>query len=441
VEIAPRSSGDSISLDATTSNGPTVLSLSVATLRAINTVGTPDINLPGVGELVLGSLNGGISSAVTAISITAGFTLPSVQTLALFANGPIAETGSGALTVNAVAGYGSTILLQGGTNAIGFLGVPTQQAASAQTYQTDPILQTNSQGNLQALQNFEVLAPTTTGTGSVRVHDTTGTLSVVGTLIAANGQTIDLAAPDLLIDATQPSGLVNAGSLVVNASTTAPGRVLLAGDTLAIVSAGTAPIVTALEGDVVIAPFNAGGTIHSISIDSSVVSSGTNLSLAIRNLALIQTITQSDTSATPLGMQTLAIGSLDGGSTVADSGITINVAMPLNGGTNVVANNLALYSTGTIKEAGSGAVTVSALYGSAATVGLTGTNTIATLGGFTAGSFVLNDVPNLTINGPVAAGTSVAIVDTGRCWWLARLPKKWAPSCGRYTYKWPNPVG
>ena len=106
VEIAPRTASHGISLDSVVANGATILSLGTATLGAIDTNGTMGLGLPSVGELVIGSLNGGGTASDGGITITAGFTLPSIQTLALFANGPIAETGGGALSVNALAGIG-----------------------------------------------------------------------------------------------------------------------------------------------------------------------------------------------------------------------------------------------------------------------------------------------------------------------------------------------
>lgn len=407
VMIAPRATGDSISLDPVNANNGSVLSLGAATLRAINTLGTLSAGLPGAGALLLGSYDGATSN-VTGITVTGSIVLSSIRTLALFANGPVTETGAGAIAASAVAGYGTALLFGSGANAISALGVPTQISSGGQTF--------ISALPAPALTNVTA----TSGTGSIRVHNTSGTLNVVGTLIAGTSQTIDLASPALVIDATRDNGLFNNASLTVGGSTTAPGQILLAADSLRIVSAGSAPIVTATEGLVAITPFTAS---HAISIDNTASSTASVLSLGTGDLALIQTRAGSDTATAALGSQTLMIGSQDGGASLPNSGITVNAALNLDGGTHVTADTLALYSTGSVT--GSGAITVDTLTGRAgvllngglaapaADILLTGNNAIGTIGAVAAaGSLSSGDLIASGAVSEINAGNLTQRVDT-----------------------------
>ena len=81
------------------------------------------------------------------------------------------------------------------------------------------------------------------------------------------------------------------------------------------------------------------------------------------------------------------------------------------GTTNLIAN------AGTIGE--TGALIAGTLSGSATSgvvpqaVNLIGANSIGTLAAFTASDFTLDDGTSLAVTGPLIAGTSATIVDTG----------------------------
>ena len=162
------------------------------------------------------------------------------------------------------------------------------------------------------------------------------------------------------------------------------------GQTLGLRSDGlvVAGTLTAPDGVIAIAPLSAGGT---IGIDDQRQPSRLSL-------------TQAEFDGLHAG--TVTLGALGG---------TIAGAIQVDGSASLAPANapvLRLAATGPVSGAGSlGAAT---LTGSAGSVALTGANRIVTLGSFTAdGAFGLANAGDLTIAGPVTAGSTLAITGSG----------------------------
>ena len=234
----------------------------------------------------------------------------------------------------------------------------------------------------------------------MRVTDSTGTLAVLGGVVAnattafASG-TIALTAPTIQI-VTGPASFTNgavtsAGSLfatagTVNGGTLTPSLIALQANSLSIASSGTAAIVRAPSGQVAIAPLTSG---RIISIDSTATLGGPTLSLGATDLALIDTLSGPLSSLTPgpVGTQTLSLGSVNNGSQVTAGGISVNTQLVLGGTANLAANTLAFYSSGDVVETPLGAsptasISVNTLTGtvSAGNIYLNGANKISNLG-------------------------------------------------------------
>ncbi|MGA3402452.1 MAG: hypothetical protein ABSC95_24850, partial [Acetobacteraceae bacterium] len=402
VAIAPQTAGATISLDATAASSAGTLSLSQALLNAINTVGS-SAGTAGTETLVLGSLDGSTPIAGT-ININTGIALSGsgvngiARNLVLDATGAVQETAGGWLSVISLAGSAesSAIVVSGTTLATGFaltngntiaeIGNVTTRTVGSTTWSTSG---TVPSGLLNLISG-----------GDVRVTDSTGTLAVVGGVVANAttlfpSGTIALTAPTIQIitgNASLTNGSIDsAGSLFatagsVNAGTLTPSLITLQADSLSIASSGTAAIVHAPSGQVAIAPLTSGRT---ISIDSTATLGGPTLSLGATDLTLIDTMSGPLTSLTPgpVGTQTLVLGSLNNGASVAAGGISVNAPVVLGGTANLAANTLAFYSTGDVVETPLGAspaggISVNTLTGtvSAGNIYLNGNNAFSNLG-------------------------------------------------------------
>ena len=224
-------------------------------------------------------------------------------------------------------------------------------------------------------------------TASFRLNDTgmlqpvnPGTLTVTGSVQVGGpfgfGQTLDLLASNLIIDgsgsAVTQSGLAftAAGSLVADAGiaipdgpiVVTPGEVLISADGLRLLGAGT--VVAAPDGMVAIAPLTAGNTITVVgTLPGTLASPGT---IAVQDLDLISTLGGSIT-ASPIGVNTLALGSTDGGASLTAGGIAIDAPFAVTS----IADTLALFAaqsatgSGLITQGAGDIITVNALVGGA----------------------------------------------------------------------------
>ena len=395
VAITPLTAAN-ISLDQTQGSTPGTLSLTAASLAAINTLGT------AAGTFATQTLALTASGAITINTGTAAFDFTTgARTLDLEAGGSVTETGSGIFRTTALAGtIGGSLLLGGGAaNTIADLGAVTTRTLSATIYKTDPT--TNTTGLSQSL----------TAGGDLRIIDTATpnqTLTVIAPISAGAGHTVALTAPGLTVDATGFNNGAIAVAAAAAANVVTPGSVLLQTDSIALLGQVDAP-----AGTVAIAPLTAG---HTMSIDATRANTATNLSITTADLAEINTIIDPTTKTIavfgngftgpgPIGTQTLALGSIDGGATRLAGALTINTPTVLTG----IANTLGIYAFGNVTQ--TVGLTVQALTGNAGGAVLLNTtpNTITqlgnvqTTGGFqTASAYVTSGIGDLT--GLAAAG-------------------------------------
>jgi hypothetical protein len=205
------------------------------------------------------------------------------------------------------------------------------------------------------------------GAGTIALTTKTGGIALAGT-VSTTG-TVDLISAGAI---TQTGGTLSAGTLTGSAATSAS---LTASNAVATLGGFTATSGFTLMD------------VPALSV-SGAVNGGTSVSIT-------------DSGA-------LTVGGSVTGTTVALTAAGISIPGSVSGPTSVT-----LTSSGAITETGS--LSAGTLSGSAATsASLTGTNSIATLGGFTATTgFTLMDVPALSVSGTVNGGTSVAITDSG----------------------------
>ena len=407
VAIAPRGA-TVIALGGISSSG--TLGLSNAMLNDITTLGT-STGPAGTETLLIGSLDGA-TPAVGAIDINSGIVLGTVaRTLDLVANGTVAETSGGSLSVTALVGSAGAFALDTGANAIAELGNATARAQGGTLYQTSGF---GAQTSLVA-------------GGDIRLHDT-ASLTVVGPVtagLAVQPDTLELSAPSIDI-VTGPtvalaSGTIAAaGALLANGAlaggTLNAGLIALQADALSIQGTTAAgvpvPIVVAPGGMVAIAPYTDGAA---MSIDATAGSTAGTLSVATSSLGFVSTFgSLTVPGVAPVGAETLVLGSTDGGATQRAGSIAFTTPIDLRN----TATTLALFTSGTVSQAIGAGITVGALVGQAGDAGhaaaamlLTGPNEIASLGGATGASTVLVAPVALTAN-LGAAGSLIVDVAT-----------------------------
>ncbi|HVY16871.1 MAG TPA: filamentous hemagglutinin N-terminal domain-containing protein, partial [Rhodopila sp.] len=257
--------------------------------------------------------------------------------------------------------------------------------------------------------------------GSVTLTNGANNLGTLGAFSAGNGFTLFDAA------ALTVSGLVDGGAgdvtldenglqnlLIAHGGGVTGADVALTGGTGvtidgSISTPGTLSIGLVLAGGVISEPGTAfigagtlagGGLLDFVSLLGSANAIG-----AIANFSAADGFTLNNTTS-------LAIdGLLDvhGGTAVINNG---SVA-PLSIGGTITAVAAAL-TAGAITEDPAASVNVGSLTGSVAgTASLQGTNTIGTLGTFTANSLLLNDIGPLTVSGLITGGQTVAIASGG----------------------------
>ena len=236
-------------------------------------------------------------------------------------------------------------------------------------------------------------------TGPV-VAGSSASISAVGTLAVAAGGSVDAAAIGLSAGALSIAGLVTDGGAGTVNLVASGGGIAETGTLIAGTLTGSATGATSLTGT------NTVATLGNFSADVFTLSD-------TRNLTVGGSVgVQGGTSATITDTGSLTVAS---GISAASVGLTAAaIAIPglvTDGGAGTV--NL-IASGGGIAETGT--LIAGTLTGSATgAANFSGTNTVATLGNFSADGFALTDTPNLTIGGStgVQGGSSVTITDTG----------------------------
>ena len=313
-----------------------------------------------------GSVTGGVAT-LSASDIALAGTIVAATSLSLTAStGSLTETGG--LTTGTVSGSAAGTAALTGTNTFTTLAAFT--ASGLALKDTGPLQVTGSVNGTAAVSIVDTGTLTLANAGSIAGSDTT----LRGSNLALGGT---VTAPGLL-SLTATSGTISAaGSLSAGTLTG---------------SANGAADFTGTNTITDLGIFTAAGFTFAQTGDLHVtgaVAGGATTSIASRALSIDST------------------GSV-GGSTTSLTATSISIAGTVSG-----SNSLTLTATGgTISE--TGAVQAGLLTGSATgSAALTGTNTITTLGGFTAAGFALADTGSLHVTGSVDGTSSVSIVDTG----------------------------
>ncbi len=423
-------------IDASGAVGGGVVALGTDAVRAV--AGPSDRGAPTAQSV---SIAGGarISADATAAGTGGDITLMSAerttQNGALSAQG-VAHGGtietssdgvislSGTETVFAAQGVNGTILLDPATLVVG-TGTP-----SAAKTVSGSVTRFGTATTGTSYVDPSILA-TLTGT----VVLTAASLLSVQSAIAMNDTspvTLESGGAMLISNAVNVGGSLEidaAGSMVIGGEISAPditlhdvgaghdiaiGSVIRAGTVLAMLGGGT---IAETIGGYVTAPTltSAGGTIGGdVLLNSAVqLSDGSDVAnnigtlgsfaalgaLAIDNLGRM--IAHSLTVTGPVSV---------GSATLAACGIAIDGSMSITGALNMQSYDAFTYTTdGAIDEFGAGLITSATLTGNAGNVTLGGNNTIATLGRFEAGDFILTDPGKpLTIESLNATEASVS---------------------------------
>ncbi len=341
--------------------------------------------------------------ATGAVSLTAGnIAIPGLVsdggsgTTNLIANaGTISETGTliaGTLSGSAMNGTMPQAVSLIGANSIGTLGGFTA-----------------SDFTLDDATSLAVTGPLVAGTSATIVD--TAALLVSGTIVPPSGTTaiaVGLTAATIDISGLVSDGGAGTTNLIANAGTIGETGMLIAGTLSGSATDGVAPQAVSLIGA------NSIGTLRGFTASDFKLDDGTSMVVAGpitagTSATLVDTgaLLVSGTIAPPPGTAAIAVGL-----TAATIDISGLVSAGRAGTTSLVAN------AGTIGESGTliaGTLSGSATNGNALQAAslLGQNNQIPTLRSFTASDFTLHDGPGLTVAGPLIAGKSATIVDTG----------------------------
>jgi filamentous hemagglutinin family protein len=377
-----------VSTDGAVNLFSTNVSNNVATLGSVETT----------GAFSLRDANGGLAIA-GAVDTNGG----SVQ---IVSTGAVSMTGS--IDGNDVTLTGSSVTLQGG-NVLGGAGGVALTATGGNVTQTSGTI--NTAGTLELSATGSVTLNNAVTVGSLGASTVTGDL-----LLRQNG--------DLSI-----SGAVQVGgtfTLEAIGGGVDQSAVLTVG-TLAVTAAQDVDLTTGANSFGAFAGVSSGGFVHIVDGDLTGLSlvgavSGTDVELQTSGLL---TLGSNNVTATAGAIDLTSVG-LTGSGTIGATGggVTITAGggnVTLTGGTLTAdAGTISVLNAGTVAlgtvDAGGGSVVLGAS-GSVSQSGtltagsLTGlvtggvvldqNNAVGTLGGFTAGSLVLNDLGGLTITGPV----------------------------------------
>jgi filamentous hemagglutinin family protein len=350
--LGPLSTGPLLSIST-----PSPLTIGSATGSGTVLSGTT-IELSAGNITIDGIINATTSLSLTATDAAAAGTISEIATTAL--QTPL-------LTLTAPG----AVSLLGADNLIGSTGAVTV-------------------GNLQLVdaEDLDVTGALASSNGAT-ITDAGHTVTVSGSIAATD---TNLAAGDIAVP-----GLIDTGTLELAASASgtasgtisAPGTIIAAGVSGS--ATGSASLVSATDSNQIqsLGGFGAAGFALNDGIALSVtgtVNGGGGTSITADGLLAV--------SGTVAGSST----------TLTGDGIALTGTL--------TAADLALFSGDSITGSGSASITATSLTGSAAAaVLLTGTNTITTLGSFTATGFSLSDTSVLAIGGPLQGGPTVAIDD------------------------------
>jgi len=446
----PSSSPAVVSGSGITLQGSTGIALAAADVSATTTL---DLITSGGGIVSTGTLAAGelIASAGTGVSLTGNNTLTTIGGISS-ASGNIVIDSTAITIADTIEATGGTVTLAANRGSISETGAGLIDSAA--------LLATAVTGiNLNAADNNVGTLAGAGSTGGNIVFDDMTALSVVGS-VTANAGNIDLSAPGLAISniitasstGTIPGGTVSltasAGDIIESGAGAIEALVLTGGATKGSGGPGQALLASSNNAVGTLDAFSTGGNLVLVDklalvVQGLVEAAAGTLSLATPDLTVAQAaslsapggliVLQSNdftlggsvtTGATGTiavdlltpgaltvggsGLQVgefetalLALGSLNGTSVSGDvTGIKLDGAIDF--GSNVAT--LGLFATGAVT--GSSGVTVSTLVGNAGTLGLTGGNSITTLGSFTAASnFLLDDQSALTVAGPLNGNT------------------------------------
>ncbi len=394
-------------------------------------------------------------------------------TIGLVSGGTIAEGAGGTLIAGTLTGSSSGNATFGNTNTVGTLGNFAATAGNFDLVNSGSIAVTGSVSAANAtinagtigINNGSIVTP---GTGSVTLASTAGAIALTGTALLNTG-TVSLASHTGIaqsntstIDGTLFSATASSGAIVLlgtaNNIGTVTGLTAVGGGITVV--AGPTMVLTGTNAGTdlffeVAAPANTGTLQIGGTTPATLIANGTTsptISLVADNITEVgagNTIVANSGSisgtleiapyhsAIPVSLGGTSAGTLSVGQTllnivnVGTNGLlrigaytgtvvtagNISIDASLNVGT--VAPTLELDSTsGSITEAGSIALTVGTLTGTAATGGVSlasTSNAVGTLASFgSGGNFFLNNGTALTVAGTVtAAGTSTLGLTAG----------------------------
>jgi len=342
------------------------------------------------GDLITDAAKGAITlQADGGINVGAAKLTGGTIDLSTMTSGGISQSSGGMLTAGTLTssnGVAGDATLMSGLNDVGTIGV------------------FNATGSF-ALSNATPLTVGGMLTASNITISTGGTLTVSNSLIATSA--VSLTAASIAIPGLVSDGGAGSTNLIANAGTISETGTLIAGILSGNAMSSNAPQAVSLIGT------NSIGTLAGFTASGFTLDDGTSLAVTGQLVAgtsatIVDTgaLLVSGTIAPRSGTAAIAVGltaaTIDISGLVSDGG---------GGTTNLIAN------AGTIGE--TGALIAGTLSGSATSgvvpqaVNLIGANSIGTLAAFTASDFTLDDGTSLAVTGPLIAGTSATIVDTG----------------------------
>jgi filamentous hemagglutinin family protein len=342
------------------------------------------------GDLITDAAKGAITlQADGGINVGAAKLTGGTIDLSTMTSGGISQSSGGMLTAGTLTssnGVAGDATLMSGLNDVGTIGV------------------FNATGSF-ALSNTTPLTVGGMLTASNITISTGGTLTVSNSLIATSA--VSLTAASIAIPGLVSDGGAGSTNLIANAGTISETGTLIAGILSGNAMSSNAPQAVSLIGT------NSIGTLAGFTASGFTLDDGTSLAVTGQLVAgtsatIVDTgaLLVSGTIAPRSGTAAIAVGLT--ASTIDISGLVSDGG---GGTTNLIAN------AGTIGE--TGALIAGTLSGSATSgvvpqaVNLIGANSIGTLAAFTASDFTLDDGISLAVTGPLIAGTSATIVDTG----------------------------
>ena len=414
VAFAPYTGGTAVDFgNPVTTSGTLDLSAAYGTLAAakILQVGSAAGHAGGAltvdGPLTIDPAT--LSLSGTSIGFDNNLTEPGLVTFS--STGAVTEAGDAVINAGTLSGTGAGIAL-GGANSLGIVGdlssssditvenaIPLLLAGLLSAPDTVQLDDAAGVSEIGTFGTGSIVAGTLTGgalpggDGNVTLTGNTNTIGVLGGFTVAAGDSFALTDNGILAVAgplLAPSATLRADGINITGS-------ISAASLLALESTGS----ISESGGISAGMLSSGGT----TIGGDVALTGRNSIGTLAGFALSPanslTLTLDDTG-------TLAVAGPVSAFDVTLASDEISIAGGISAG-----NVLALQSPGTVTETGSiDAATLTSGDGAVGAALLTGLNSIATLGGFTAGTLTLDDSGLLTVAGPVVAPTTTLSADT-----------------------------